>query len=99
VSGNFMLNGGKTTFGEWHLTDAGERRFKAYDYKKDDPALKCIGTSWTRVWLNPNVLVKITQGCSDYGTEQVGGMGETGRKGGTGGLARTASSRWLPRFS
>jgi len=65
VSGNFMLNGGKTTFGEWHLTDAGERRFKAYDYKKDDPALKCIGTSWTRVWLNPNVLVKITQNPND----------------------------------
>ena len=65
VSGNFMLNGGKTTFGEWHLTDAGEQRFKAYDYRKDDPALKCIGTSWTRVWLNPNVLVKITQNPND----------------------------------
>jgi hypothetical protein len=26
VSGNWMLNGGKTTFGEWHLTEAGERR-------------------------------------------------------------------------
>ena len=38
------------------------RRFKAYDFKKDDPALKCIGTSWTRVWLNPNVVVRITQG-------------------------------------
>jgi hypothetical protein len=43
------------------LTDEGERRFKGYDFKKDDPALKCIGSSWTRVWLNPNVLVKITQ--------------------------------------
>jgi len=61
LSGNWILNGGRTTFGEWHLTDAGERRFKAYDYKKDDPALKCIGSSWTRVWLNPNVLVRITQ--------------------------------------
>ena len=65
VSGNWMLNGGKTTFGQWQLTEAGERRFKAYDYKKDDPALKCIGTSWTRVWLNPNVLVKITQNAND----------------------------------
>lgn len=62
LSGNWILNGGKTTFGEWHLTDDGERRFKAYDFKKDDPALKCIGTSWTRVWLNPNVVVRITQG-------------------------------------
>ena len=65
VSGNWILNGGKTTFGEWHLTGDGERRFKAYDFKKDDPSLKCIGSSWTRVWLNPNVLVKITQNASD----------------------------------
>ena len=65
LSGNWILNGGKTTFGEWHLTADGERRFKAYDFKKDDPALKCIGTSWTRVWLNPNVLVKITQNAND----------------------------------
>src|ERR1051325_4344383 len=65
VSGNWMLNGGKTTFGEWHLTQDGERRFKAYDFKKDDPSLKCIGSSWTRVWLNPNVLVKITQDPTD----------------------------------
>lgn len=61
LSGNWILNGGKTTFGEWHLTDEGERRFKAYDFKTDDPSLKCIGSSWTRVWLNPNVLVRITQ--------------------------------------
>ena len=56
LSGNWILNGGKTTFGEWHLTDEGERRFKAYDFKTDDPALQCIGSSWTRVWMNPNVL-------------------------------------------
>jgi hypothetical protein len=62
LSGNWILNGGTTTFAEWHLTADGERRFKAYDFKKDDPALKCIGTSWTRVWLNPNVVVRITQG-------------------------------------
>jgi len=40
LSGNWILNGGKTTFGEWHLTEEGERRFKAYDFKKDDPSLK-----------------------------------------------------------
>ncbi len=65
LSGNWIANGGKTIFGEWHLTAEGERRFKAYDFKKDDPALKCIGTSWTRVWLNPNVVVRITQGDAD----------------------------------
>lgn len=61
LSGNWILNGGTTTFGEWQLTAEGERRFKAYDFKTDDPALHCIGASWTRVWLNPNVLVQITQ--------------------------------------
>jgi hypothetical protein len=59
LSGNWMLNGGKTTFGMWELTDAGRGRFEAYDFKTDDPALKYIGASWTRVWLNPNVLVQI----------------------------------------
>lgn len=61
LSGNWILNGGTTTFGEWHFTDEGKRRFEAYDFKTDDPALKCIGASWTRVWLNPNVVVQITQ--------------------------------------
>jgi len=61
LSGHWILNGGKTIFGEWQLTEAGRRRFDAYDFKTDDPALKCIGASWTRVWLNPNVLVQITQ--------------------------------------
>lgn len=61
LSGGWMLNGGKTVFGEWDLTAEGKRRFEAYDFRTDDPALKCIGASWTRVWLNPNVLVQITQ--------------------------------------
>lgn len=61
VSGHWILNGGKTTFGEWSFTDEGRRRYDAYDFKTDDPSLKCIGASWTRVWLNPNVLVQITQ--------------------------------------
>ncbi|HEY5624241.1 MAG TPA: hypothetical protein VIV14_10815, partial [Gammaproteobacteria bacterium] len=33
----------------------------AYDFETDDPAFGCIGSSWTRIWLNPNVLVGITQ--------------------------------------
>jgi len=61
LAGGWMLNGGKTVFGAWDLTDEGRRRFEAYDFRTDDPALKCIGASWTRVWLNPNVLVQITQ--------------------------------------
>lgn len=61
LSGNWILNGSKTMFGQWQLTDEGRRRFEAYDFRTDDPALKCIGASWTRVWLNPNVLVQITQ--------------------------------------
>lgn len=62
LSGSWMLNGGKTVFGAWDLTDEGRRRYEAYDFRTDDPALKCIGASWTRVWLNPNVLVQIRQG-------------------------------------
>lgn len=61
LSGNWIRNGGTTTFEEWHFTGEGKRQFAAYDFKTDDPALRCIGASWTRVWLNPNVLVQITQ--------------------------------------
>ena len=28
---------------------------------KDDPAYGCIGASWTRIWLNPNVVVELRQ--------------------------------------
>jgi hypothetical protein len=61
LSGNFIRNGGTLTFGEWHLTNEGGRRFEAYDFKTDDPALGCIAASWTRVWLNPNVVVQLSQ--------------------------------------
>jgi len=43
------------------LTQEGRRRWGAYDFKVDDPSYKCIPASWTRVWLNPNVVVKISQ--------------------------------------
>jgi hypothetical protein len=55
------IRGGRTVFTPWELTEAGKRRFEAYDFKKDDPAYGCVGASWTRVWLNPNVVVQITQ--------------------------------------
>jgi hypothetical protein len=60
LSGNW-IKGGRTVFSQWDFTEAGKKQFESYDFKKDDPAYGCIGASWTRVWLNPNVLVRITQ--------------------------------------
>lgn len=60
LSGNW-IRGGRIVFGEWVFTEEGRRKFESYDFKKDDPAYRCIGASWTRVWLNPNVVVQITQ--------------------------------------
>ena len=60
LSGNW-IRGARIAFGPWDFTEAGRRKFESYDFKKDDPAYGCIGASWTRVWLNPNVLVRITQ--------------------------------------
>jgi hypothetical protein len=61
LSGNYIANGGTTTWEDRHLTETGKQRFDAYDFATDDPALKCLAASWQRVWLNPNVLVRITQ--------------------------------------
>jgi hypothetical protein len=55
------IRGGSITFSEGVFTEEGQRKFDSYDFKKDDPAYGCIGASWTRIWLNPNVLVRITQ--------------------------------------
>ena len=60
LSGNW-IRGGRIDFGPSDFTEAGRQKFESYDFKKDDPAYGCIGASWTRVWLNPNVLVRITQ--------------------------------------
>jgi hypothetical protein len=62
---NWILNGGgPTVFSDWKavLTPDGQKRLAAYDFKVDDPGYSCTAASWTRVWLNPNVLVHITQG-------------------------------------
>src|SRR5688500_19965253 len=61
LSVNWIAGGGQTTFNDYQFTEAGEKRFKAYDFKVDDPAYKCIGASWTRIWLNPNVVVELRQ--------------------------------------
>jgi len=62
---NWIANGGgPTEFSDWKsvLTPEGKKRLDAYDFKVDDPAYSCTASSWTRVWLNPNVLVHFTQG-------------------------------------
>ncbi len=61
LSVNWIAGGGRTTFSDYQLTEGGEARFKAYDFMKDDPAYMCIGASWTRIWLNPNVVVELRQ--------------------------------------
>jgi hypothetical protein len=61
LSVNWIAGGGRTTFNDYQFTVEGEKRFKAYDFMKDDPAYGCIGASWTRIWLNPNVVVELRQ--------------------------------------
>lgn len=61
LSGNWIRGGGQVVFSQWQFTGEGERRFKSYDFMKDDPDYGCIASSWTRAWMNPNVLVRITQ--------------------------------------
>ncbi len=61
LSGNWIRGGGPVVFSKWQFTETGERRFKSYDFMKDDPAYECIAASWSRAWMNPNVLVRITQ--------------------------------------
>ena len=61
LSVNWIAGGGRTTFNDYKFTEEGEKRFKAYDFQKDDPAYGCIGASWTRIWLNPNVVVELRQ--------------------------------------
>jgi hypothetical protein len=43
------------------LTIEGQRRWDAYNYMTDDPGYGCVPASWTRAWLNPNVVVQVNQ--------------------------------------
>jgi hypothetical protein len=61
LSGNWIRGGGPVVFSEWRFTEDGERRYKAYDFMKDDPGYGCVASSWSRAWMNPNVVVRITQ--------------------------------------
>ena len=64
LSGNW-IRGGRLEFGEWSLTDEGRRGLEAYDFKTDDPAYRCLAASWARAWMNPNVVVRITQSAKE----------------------------------
>jgi hypothetical protein len=48
-------------FGKPALTGAGLAFKESYNFKQDDPALKCIPASWTRIYSNPNTPFEITQ--------------------------------------
>ena len=61
IRGDFVGLGESGDMDPGILTQEGRRRWDAYNFKVDDPSYKCIPASWTRVWLNPNVVVKISQ--------------------------------------
>ena len=53
LEGNYIANGGSTTWEDWEFTEAGKEAFDTYNFATDDPALQCLASSWQRVWLNP----------------------------------------------
>lgn len=59
-SGIWMLQG-RAAESELVLTDEGKRIQSEYDLLKDDPSLKCVPASISRVWANPNVAISIEQ--------------------------------------
>ena len=61
LSGNWIRGGGSVVFSPWDFTVEGERKYKSYDFMTDDPGYGCLASSWARAWMNPNVLVRITQ--------------------------------------
>jgi hypothetical protein len=48
-------------FGTPAFTEKGAAFKASYNFKKDDPALKCIPASWTRIYSNPNTPFEIIQ--------------------------------------
>jgi hypothetical protein len=60
LSGIWMLQG-RSAERELVLTDEGKRIQAAYDLLEDDPSLKCVPASISRVWANPNVRIGIEQ--------------------------------------
>ena len=60
LSGIWMLEG-RSAERELVLTDEGKRIQAAYDLLEDDPSLKCVPASISRVWANPNARIGIEQ--------------------------------------
>ena len=60
LSGVWMLQG-RSAERELALTMEGHRIQDAYDLLNDDPSLKCVPASISRVWANPNVRIGIEQ--------------------------------------
>ena len=44
LEGNYIANGGRTTWEDWVFTDAGKQRFDTYNFATDDPALQCLAS-------------------------------------------------------
>ena len=61
LTGNWIRGGGPVVFTPWEFTSEGQRKYTSYDFMKHDPGYGCIASSWARAWMNPNVLVRITQ--------------------------------------
>ena len=64
LSGNW-IRGGRLDFGAWSLTAEGKREHEEYDFKTEDPGYRCLAASWARAWMNPNVVVRITQSAGE----------------------------------
>ena len=60
LTGIWMLQG-RAAEGELVLTSQGRQIMMAYDLLEDDPSLKCVPASISRVWANPNVRIGIEQ--------------------------------------
>jgi hypothetical protein len=61
LAGNWIRGGGPVVFSPWEFSSEGQRKYSSYDFAKNDPGYSCIASSWARAWMNPNVLVRITQ--------------------------------------
>ena len=60
LTGIWLLQG-RAAERELVLTKEGARIQAAYDLLEDDPSLKCVPASISRVWANPNVRIGIEQ--------------------------------------
>jgi len=64
LAGIWLLQG-RAVERELLLTDEGQRIQAAYDLLEDDPSLKCVPASISRVWANPNVRIGIEQSATN----------------------------------